>query len=180
MYLKQILTITFAIFAIAGSASAFTGTVTDENGNGLAGAKITLIANSAVTVAYSGTDGSYSLPDLAANTNYQIRVTLNGYPAQSASGNSDSYEEVDFEFEAADATLAGRIMQPDGTPIAFAVINAGSLGNYVSDSNGDFSISAPIGAQYSLQISAADMFFPAAAAGTLSGNTTRVIVGDFD
>ena len=175
-----LITLLASMTLLTTEALAISGSIADENGNGLAGAKVTLISNGSVLVSYSGTNGSYSFSALTPDTNFTIRVTLSGYAAQSQSGNSNSDEEVHFEFEAVDATISGRVMQPDGTAIAFAVINAGSLGNYVSDANGDFLISAPVGTSYTLEVSAADMFFTAPTAGTLKGNTRRIIVGDLD
>ena len=165
---------------LPGNAFAFSGSISDSDGNGLPGARITLIAGAEVHVAYSGTNGSYSLPDLSPDTDYQIRVTLHGYPAQISNGNSNLYDGVDFEFSPADATLEGVVMQPDGTPVSAAIVDAGALGVVVTNLDGEFSITAPVGTQYTLRANALDMYFPAATTGVLTGNTKRIIVGDFD
>ena len=80
--LAACLVMLFAGFAFA-QTSTLSGSVTDPQGNAIAGATITATnaATGAVRTTVSSKDGSYQLPQLAPGT-YKVRAEAKGFAAE--------------------------------------------------------------------------------------------------
>lgn len=92
------------LFAQSGSV---TGTVTDENGNGLPGAN--LVLNVTSLGAATGSDGSYKITNVPAGT-YTITVTYIGYQSASQSVTvGDGAATADFSLDV-DAVAMGDVL----------------------------------------------------------------------
>jgi hypothetical protein len=136
-----------------------------------------LTAGSVEIVAFSGSNGSFALPDLAPDTNFSIQVFSAGFDPVQVTGNSNDQASLTIRFAETVATLRGMVIYSDGTPIAGASVSAGKLGTVQTNAAGEFTFTLPVRSQYTLSASAPEMFFSREVSGVLLGDTVRTLVG---
>lgn len=142
------------------------GLVTDEHGKPLAGARVYSSLPDPASVSperwqqllesgrssQTGTDGRFLLGNLIRGHSYSLSAELDGYlPAKVSGIEAPTREPLRIELKPA-PTLVGRVVGPDGRPVAMASVNARREGAPVhmppiasadADENGRFRLSFP-------------------------------------
>ena len=74
-----------ATWTLAGTTGSISGKVTDQNGNGLAGAKVTASSPGQSLSVTSGSNGFYSILNLSPDT-YSVTTSKDGYDTATVYG----------------------------------------------------------------------------------------------
>lgn len=124
--------------AVYSALGTIMGTVRDVNGNGVSGATVT--ATPWGYSATTGTDGSYTLYRISADT-YTVTATASGYSC------APSYSNVvvapgqvvtqNFEMLTSGARIAGYVRDTQGNPLGGAILYCSPANKYATSRSGD-------------------------------------------
>ncbi|WP_193767561.1 carboxypeptidase regulatory-like domain-containing protein [Halorientalis pallida] len=126
------------------------GTVTDTNGNALAGATVTVNGQSTTTAS----DGSYSLT--VAPSDYTVEANADGYQSatQQATVTEGDTTTVDFSLTPEDGTISGVVQDTNGNNLVDATVTANGQSTTTA-SDGSYSLTVAPGT-YTVEASAQD------------------------
>jgi hypothetical protein len=155
------------------------GTVTDSNGNPLAGATVTVtnLANGSQSEATTDSNGNYSIPGLQAGLNYSVTASDNGYTSQTtdlmlAAGSNTEAFSLSSTSSGQLANLSGITSDVNGPVGNVTVALFDMSGNYItsvnSDGNGNYTITGVQAGTYTITANTQDGFE------TYSGTVTLV------
>lgn len=152
------------ILGLSSTGGVLNGTVTDTNGSGVSSVQVRVLQNSTVIgTTTTGSQGTYSLSDLAAGT-YAVQFSKSGYTTAQVSGvqiTAGASRTVDVQLDttgAGSGTLSGTVVDPQGRPVQSAVVTlAGGGGefNTTTDADGLFQFANLVPASnYTLTVTA--------------------------
>jgi hypothetical protein len=146
------------------TAGGISGRVTDNNGNAISGAILSLsVEGSVIATVESDNGGNYSFPTLASGRNYSVRALKLQYIfAQSrvSFNNLNSNQTANFTgtFNSSTFTIAGKVTAPNGYPISGIPLSIGGTpygfdrAGFVTDGNGNYAFpNLAAGGDYNVQ-----------------------------
>jgi hypothetical protein len=147
------------------------GTVTDTNGNVLAGATVTVtnLANGSQTVATTDSQGNYNIPGLQAGLSYSVTASDSGYASQTADlmlaagSNAESFSLVPNSTSPQLANLTVTVTDGSGNGLTGVTVSLLEMNQtYVTTANdngdGTYTITGVEPGTYIVQAIAGDTF----------------------
>lgn len=135
---------------IEPSTSTITGKITDNQGNPITGAKVTIVETEEYTFTLSEPAGEYTFEDLTPSS-YTIRVEASGYITSQTSVFVESNETYTQNFlltpkttESLNSTITGKVTDNEGNPIIDAKVTIVETDEYT------YTLSEPAG-QYTFE-----------------------------
>lgn len=155
-----LLTFLFGLFspAFAQSADAFqlTGTVTDQNGNGIENVSVTATDPGGSTIqfgpSFTAANGSYVLNIDAGTYDIHFDPSSGFNPIVQSSYIVSSNQVLSVQLAASTHTLSGTVRDFDGNPVSgWRVMLLNSAGNFsaVTDANGHYAVTPEPNKAYS-------------------------------
>jgi photosystem II stability/assembly factor-like uncharacterized protein len=146
------------------TAGSISGRVTDNNGNALSGAILSLsVDGSMIARIESDNGGNYAFPTLAPGRNYSVRALKLQYifaPSGVSFNNLNSNQTANFTgtFTSAAFTIGGKATAPNGNPISGILVLLGgtpygsSRSGAITDGNGNYAFpNLAAGGDYNVQ-----------------------------
>jgi photosystem II stability/assembly factor-like uncharacterized protein len=146
------------------TAGSISGRVTDNNGNAVSGAILSLsVDGSVIATVESDNGGNYTFPTLASGRNYSVRALKLQYifaPSNVSFNNLNSNQTANFTgtFTSATFTIGGKVTAPNGNPISGVALSIGGTpfgfgrSGLVTDGNGNYAFTnLAAGGDYNIQ-----------------------------
>jgi subtilisin family serine protease len=131
----------------------FAGTVVDNNATPIVGASLSLVTENGTYATRSDGTGKFSFPPLQTSRSFSITTTAGGYTFQVRTGVFDRNLNLNIIGTSVPLLLRVKILSETKLPLAGISVDAGALGNSVTNSNGIASFSIMYGSSYSLKVS---------------------------
>jgi subtilisin family serine protease len=128
------------------------GTVVDNNTTPIVGASLSLVTENGTYATRSDGTGKFSFPPLQTSRSFSITTTAGGYTFQVRTGVFDRNLNLNIIGTSVPLLLRVKILSETKLPLAGISVDAGALGNSVTNSNGIASFSIMYGSSYSLKV----------------------------
>ena len=161
-------------YTVHGSVKSLLGAAVKP----LAGAEVRLTVGSLIAVRLTDSSGYYSFAEsVPAPGAYTLAVRASGHAFALKNGYLRGDTRADFSAALPAAALRGTVATVSNTPVEGAVIDAGRLGSAVTDSQGRFQLTIPLGESLELNAWHSDYIIDTGrAAGTIYGDTERLFI----
>ncbi|MCB0352363.1 MAG: carboxypeptidase regulatory-like domain-containing protein [Bdellovibrionales bacterium] len=157
------------------------GTLKDETGAVIGGAKVTAIVDGITYTAMTGAEGQFTFVDVLGPAEITLTVDKTGYTFSPTTTNLNSNLSLNLIGQTQNFTVSGTVFDRELTPISGAQVQItvdGVTSSIQTASNGSFSKSLKYSRYYTIQASKAGCFFARTSEATLYGDNVHSIVCD--